>query len=81
MAVSFVIESQQGLKFRCWVNFRVTPDLVFDKNGVNYAGPFYIKYGCVRKPTIVKSYASVFVSLSVKAVHIELVLDLTAEAA
>ena len=59
---------------------RITPDLVFDKVGVDYAGPFYIKYGHVRKPTIVKSYASVFVSLSVKAVHIELASDLTAEA-
>ena len=59
---------------------RVTPDLVFDKAGVDYAGPFYIKRGSTRKPTIVKAYACVFVSLSVKAVHLELVLDLTAEA-
>ena len=46
------------------------PDLVFDKVGVDYAGPFYIKHGHVRKPTVVKSYASVFVSLSLKAVHL-----------
>ena len=57
----------------------VTPDLVFDKVGVDYAGPFYIKYGHVRKPTVVKTYASVFVSLSVKAVHLEQVSELTTE--
>ena len=62
---------------------RVTPDLVFDKVDVDYAGPFYIKYGHVRKPTVVKklkTYASVFVSLSVKAVHLELVSELTTKA-
>ena len=62
---------------------RVTPDLVFDKVDVDYAGPFHLKYGHVRKPTVVKklkSYAGVFVSLSVKAVHLELVSELTTKA-
>ena len=59
---------------------RVTPDIVFENVGVGYAGPIYIKYGHVRKPTVVKSYICVFVSLSVKAVHLELVSDLTSEA-
>ena len=59
---------------------RVTPDAVFDRVGIDYAGPVYIKYGHVRKPTIVKAYVCIFVSLSVKAVHLELVSDLTTEA-
>ena len=59
---------------------RLTPGLVFEHVGVDYAGPVYIKYGFVRKPTIVKAYICVFVSLSVKAVHLELVSDLTTEA-
>lgn len=59
---------------------RVTPDLVFNRVGVDYAGPIYVKYGYVRKPTLVKAYVCVFVSLSVKAVHLELVSDLTTEA-
>ena len=59
---------------------RVTPDLVFNRVGVDYAGPILTKYGYVRKPTLVKSYVCVFVSLSVKAVHLELVSDLTTEA-
>ena len=58
----------------------VTPDPVFNQVGINYAGPILTKYGYVRKPTLVKSYVCVFVSLSVKAVHLELVLDLTTEA-
>jgi hypothetical protein len=47
---------------------------------MDYAGPVNIKYGHVRKPVIVKAYICIFVSLSVKAVHIELVSDLTSEA-
>ncbi len=60
---------------------RITPGSVFDKVGVDYAGPLMIKYGHVRKPTIVKAYICVFVSLTVKAVHLDLpVTDLTSEA-
>ena len=59
---------------------RVTPGPIFDKVGVDYAGPIYIKYGFTRKPTVVKAYICVFVSLNVKAVHLELVSDLTTEA-
>ncbi len=54
---------------------RVTPDIVFENVGIDYAGPIYIKYGYIRKPTIVKAYVCIFVSLAVKAV--ELVSDLT----
>jgi len=54
--------------------------MVFERVGVDYAGPVYLKLGHVRKPTIVKSYIYVFVSISVKAVHLELVSDLTSTA-
>ena len=59
---------------------RITPDIVFERVGVDYAEPIYVKHGPVRRPIIVKAYVSVFVSLSVKAVHLELVSDLTTEA-
>ena len=59
---------------------RVTPGPVFGKVGVDYAGPVLIKYGYVRKPTIIKTYICVFVSLTVKAVHLELVSDLSSDA-
>ena len=58
----------------------VTPGFVFENVGVDYAGPFHIKYGSVRKPTIIKAYVCVFVSHSVKAVHLESVSDLTTDA-
>ena len=35
---------------------RVIPDTIFENAGVDYAGPIYVKYGHVRKPTIVKIY-------------------------
>ena len=50
---------------------RVTPGPVFEKTGVDYAGPILTKLGHTRKPTIVKLYICVFVSLTVKAVHLE----------
>ena len=58
---------------------RVTPGTVFEKVGVDYAGPLKAKYGMVRKPVIVKAYICVFVSLTVKAVHLEAVSNLTNE--
>ena len=59
---------------------RVTPDIVFENVGIDYAGPIYVKYGYVRKPTIVKAYICLFVSFSVQAVDLELVSDLTSDA-
>ena len=59
---------------------RITPDTVFERVGVDYAGPFLLKYGSTRKPTVVKAYVCVFVSLTVKAVHLELASDLTTDA-
>ena len=59
---------------------RLTPGLVFDKIGIDFAGPVQVKYAHVRKPVIVKAYVCLFVSLSVKAVHLEPVSDLTTDA-
>ena len=58
---------------------RFTPGHVFDRVGIDYAGPFMLKLGHVRKPTIIKSNVCVFVSMSVKAVHLEPVTDLSTE--
>ena len=48
---------------------RITPDIVFENMGIDYAGPLYIKHGYVHKPTVVKAYVCIFVSMSVKATH------------
>ena len=42
----------------------VTSDGVFDRVGLDYAGPMLVKYGYVRKPTVIMSYICVFISLS-----------------
>ena len=59
---------------------QVTSELVLDKVGVDYAGPAYIMYKSICKPTVTKAYICVFVSMSVKAVHLELLSELTSEA-
>lgn len=59
---------------------RLSPGSVFEKVRVDYTGPFHVKYGMVRKTTTVKAYVCAFVSLAVKAVHLEVMSDLTTEA-
>ena len=56
------------------------PGPVFDTVGINFGVPIQTKYGHVRKPVIVKSYVYLFISLSVKAIHLEPVSDLTSDA-
>ncbi|XP_065075301.1 uncharacterized protein LOC135699053 [Ochlerotatus camptorhynchus] len=55
---------------------RVTPAPPFMKVGVDYCGSFLVTYPQRRSPPV-KCYISVFVCLVTKAVHIELVADLT----
>ena len=59
---------------------RLTPGPVFQTTGVDLAGPLYTKYSYTRRPVLVKTYICVFVSFSVRAVHLEPVSDLSAEA-
>ena len=59
---------------------RLIPGPVFQHTGVDYAGPLLIKLGATCRPVLVKAYVSVFVSFSVKAIHLEVVSDLTTDA-
>ncbi len=43
-------------------------------------GPLLVKYGTVRKLTVVRTYTAVFVSLTVKAVHLQPVSVITSAA-
>ncbi|XP_057329854.1 uncharacterized protein LOC130670463 [Microplitis mediator] len=52
----------------------------FSKVGVDYCGPFLMKEKKFRNRTQIKIYVAIFVCLAVKAVHIEVVTDLTTEA-
>ena len=54
----------------------MNPGMVFDKGGVDYAGPIMVKSGCVCRTVITKAYMCIFVSFTVKAVHLEAVSEL-----
>lgn len=51
----------------------------FSKIGCDYAGPFLIKVDIGKVPKKVKGYISLFVCFITKAIHLELVGDLTSE--
>ena len=59
---------------------RVNASPPFTHCGMDYAGPFTIKMGYVRKPTLLEAHVCVFVCLSTKAVHLEVVSDQTTPA-
>ncbi|XP_043263445.1 uncharacterized protein LOC122403778 [Colletes gigas] len=59
---------------------RVTESRPFSNVGIDYCGPFFIKERRHRNRSRVKVYVAVFICLAVKAVHLELVSDLTSEA-
>jgi hypothetical protein len=59
---------------------RITESRPFTNVGIDYCGPFYIKERKDRNRRKIKAYMAIFVCLSAKAVHIELVSDLTSEA-
>ena len=58
---------------------RLNPDYVFFNTGLDYAGPYYLKEGYIRRPITIKCWMAVFVCFSTKAVHLELVKDATSE--
>ena len=55
---------------------RVTPNTAFAHTGMDFAGPFTLRMGHVRKPVKVEAYICVFICLTFKAVHLEVVSDL-----
>ncbi|XP_018393377.1 PREDICTED: uncharacterized protein LOC108772354 [Cyphomyrmex costatus] len=59
---------------------RVTESRPFSHCGVDYAGPVILKEGRRRNARNTKAYISVFVCFSTKAVHLELMSDLTSNA-
>ena len=56
---------------------RVNRSLAFYHAGVDYAGPFLLKSGNPRRPTIVKGYMALFVCLATKSLHLEVVSSLS----
>ena len=59
---------------------RATPAPALTATGMDFAGPFSLKKGHTCKPTWVNGYVCLFVCLTTRAVHLEIVMDLTTEA-
>ncbi|GFV81822.1 integrase catalytic domain-containing protein [Trichonephila clavipes] len=59
---------------------RVTPSAPFLNSGVDFCGPFQIKFKNQRKGIFSKVYVAIFVCLATKAIHLEAVTDITTEA-
>ncbi|GFV14015.1 integrase catalytic domain-containing protein [Trichonephila clavipes] len=59
---------------------RITPSPPFTHVGIDFAGPFYIKYKGQRKSIYHKCYVAIFICFTTKAIHTEVVTELTTEA-
>lgn len=59
---------------------RVTPARAFSRSGVDFAGPVYVLNSKGRGAKTSKAYICIFICMAVKAIHLELVSDLTADA-
>ncbi|GBL67067.1 hypothetical protein AVEN_220554-1 [Araneus ventricosus] len=58
---------------------RVNPNFVFNSVGIDFAGPFYIKIKFLKRDPPTKIYVCIIICLSTKAIHLELVSDLSSE--
>ncbi|XP_018318380.1 uncharacterized protein [Mycetomoellerius zeteki] len=58
---------------------RVSEAIPFSNTGVDFCGPFYIKERKFRNRTRIKVYVCIFVCMSIKAVHLEVVTDLSSD--
>ena len=56
---------------------RVQPSRPFLTTGVDYAGPIQLRLRTTRSKTITKGYIAIFVCFATKAVHIDVVTNLT----
>ena len=59
---------------------RVLSGFPFQCTGVDYAGPFNVRLSKIRGKGTTKGYIAIFVCMSTRAVHLEIVEDYTSEA-
>ena len=59
---------------------RVNPTVAFTHTGLDFAGPFWLKMGYTRRPVKIQAHICVFVCLTYKAIHLEVVSDQTTSA-
>ncbi|XP_026481936.1 uncharacterized protein LOC113389088 [Ctenocephalides felis] len=58
---------------------RVNQDFPFNNVGLDYAGPFIIKDRITRGAKFIKVYICIFIYMCTKAIHLDLVCDLSTE--
>ncbi|GBM18026.1 hypothetical protein AVEN_238413-1 [Araneus ventricosus] len=58
---------------------RITPNKVFSSTGIDLCGPFLIKNKYQRKGPEIKVYVCIFNCLVTKAIHLEIISDLTSQ--
>lgn len=58
---------------------RVRAAIPFTNTGIDFCGPFCIKERKFRNRSRIKVYVCIFVCMSIKAIHIEVVSDLTSD--
>jgi len=59
---------------------RVTPCRPFENCGVDYAGPFILKPNAPRSKVSIKGYLAIFVCFVTRAIHLEVVSDMSTSA-
>ena len=59
---------------------RVNHTAPFQHTGMDFAGPFTIRQGHTRRPVRIEAYVCIFVCMTFKAVHLEVVSDQTTAA-
>lgn len=58
---------------------RITPSRAFSNSGVDYAGPIQIRTSKGRGHKSYKGYIALFICMATRAIHLEVVSDLTSE--
>uniref|UniRef100_A0A0K8S8Z1 Integrase catalytic domain-containing protein n=2 Tax=Lygus hesperus TaxID=30085 RepID=A0A0K8S8Z1_LYGHE len=61
-------------------SYRVRAERAFKRTGLDFAGPFLMKESGRRKALLSKVYLCIFVCMTTKAIHLEVVTSLTADA-
>lgn len=59
---------------------RLQSHSVFQNVGIDYAGPVLLKTHKLRRNILIKAYIALFICTSTKAIHLELVTELTSDA-
>lgn len=59
---------------------RITLSRPFSNTGIDFCGPIFIRSGLRRNSTKVKCYVAVFVCMATKAIHLEVVSDMSTDA-